>query len=205
MISLAGLLTSAGLAAWGRAQIAALSLLGLADEPNRNVWGVITPEGDELLPLSSVLSCEVRGESNVVSAPVEQGSFASYNKVSSPMEVNLSVALAGSESDIMQILTTLAAIKRQPVVMTIITPNGKHTGMTLYSISWQRRREDGIGLMFVDLGFQEIREVETKTADAKLAPRKNRGLQQPGASGKDKQKSVSVLTSISKLASKAVF
>lgn len=208
-MNLTGLLTSAGFALWGRAQAAALALLGFEQpEPNQNLWGLfLDREGKDPIefPLASVIACDVRNDSSVVSAPVEQGSFASYNKVDSPLEVTLSVALAGSESELQQIMHTLAELKTYPVLFAILTPDTAYFDLTLATITYQRKREDGIGVTYADLAFLEVRQVEARYANVEIPKRKDRGLQQAGK-GKGKEKSVSILkTTRDKVFSQGVF
>lgn len=145
---------------------------------NANIWLITDSDSQIILEFASFLSADVRCESNVVSAPVEEGGFATYNKVVQPISVNVSLAFQGSEEDIQDAVFMLGVLREETILINLVTPDAEYESLTLQSYNYSRKRENGIGVLFVDLSFVEVKQVETQYTNANLAPQKKRGLQQ---------------------------
>ena len=61
-------------------------------------WALISDKGTTVAPFDSMLSIDVKNESKLLSSPVEEGGFASYNKVASPLDIYVELAASASES-----------------------------------------------------------------------------------------------------------
>lgn len=144
---------------------------------NRNIWMITDSDGQIVLEFSSFLSADVRNEGQVVSAPVEEGGFASYNKVDSPLAVAASLAFQGTEEQIQDAIFMLSVLREETLLVNLVTPDAEYENLTLESYSYRRDRESGVGVLFVELSFVEVRQVATQYTNVRLAPRKQRGLQ----------------------------
>lgn len=127
-----------------------------------------------VLPNARVFELSVRCGGSVVSSAVEQGSFASYNKVTEPLEITATLAWMGSDSYLQSVLTDLKTLKESVSVFSIETPNFEYENMTLQNYDYAQRREDGRGALYVNAVFTEIKEVtvaytqtEIQAADTK--------------------------------------
>ena len=149
----------------------------LGNMTNRNIWMITDSDGQIVLEFSSFLSADVRNEGQVVSAPVEEGGFASYNKVDSPLAVAASLAFQGTEEQIQDAIFMLSVLREETLLVNLVTPDAEYENLTLESYSYRRDRESGVGVLFVELSFVEVRQVATQYTNVRLAPRKQRGLQ----------------------------
>ena len=145
---------------------------------NANIWIITDSDSQIILEFASFLSADVHCESNVVSAPVEEGGFATYNKVTQPISVNVSLAFQGAEEDIQDAVFMLGVLREETILVNLVTPDAEYESLTLKSYNYSRKRENGIGVLFVDLSFVEVKQVEMQYTNAKLSPQKKRGLQQ---------------------------
>lgn len=136
-------------------------------------WDIVGPGTMPVLTFTSFLEASVSDEGKAVSVPVEKGGFTVYNKTDSPRTMDVTLGKEGEPSELQQIIETLKAYKIQAVTVSIITPITEYNDMTLESFSYQLRREDGRGLLIVELHFTEIRSVATKTSKITLENAKN--------------------------------
>lgn len=152
--------------------------LGGEQDVNANTWLILDEEGNELLEFKSFISLDVRAESQVVSSAVEEGSFASYNKVEQPLAITAQLAFAGTEEEIQDAVFMLQVLREETLLVSLVTPDAEFESLSLESFSYSRKREDGIGVLYCDLSFVEVKQVETQYTNVQLAPRRSRGLQQ---------------------------
>ena len=142
---------------------------------NSNRWLLTDEDGNPVISFTSFISAEIRCEGQAVSAPVEEGSFASYNKVNTPSEFAVSLGIQGDDAALQAALDTLTTLQAGTQLVNLVTPNAEYTSLNLEGFNYRRRREDGLGVLFVDLSLIEIKQVEARYTNVKLAPRKQRG------------------------------
>jgi hypothetical protein len=133
-------------------------------------WAIYDENGNEALPFSSLLSFDIKDDGKVVSDPVEQGSFASYNKTSSPHEINIEIATEGTSEDAEKTLTALTKLREEPIKITLATPSESFPGLTLESFSYSKQASAGYNLLVVKLKLVEVREVDTNITTTVVPP-----------------------------------
>ncbi len=134
---------------------------------------------DGILPTAIIIKMSMKDGGTVVSGPVEEGSFATYNKTTDPFEISATLAFQGTDTYLQSIITSLKTLKSSVTTFSIITPYEEYKGMTLESYSYEYSLDNGLGILYVDAEFKEIREImlsytkqqyipvsETKTPDA---------------------------------------
>jgi hypothetical protein len=136
-------------------------------------WTLLDEYGETAVEFTSFLDVDIKNEGQALSYPVELGGFANYNKVESPLEIRVTLAVQGSESDFEHILFQLEDYKREAVKLVVVTPAALHPSMTLESYSYKRGREAGAGLLAVELSLVEVREVETQVTTTVITKPKN--------------------------------
>lgn len=152
------------------------SLLGVAQKEK---WQIVYDEGGGVaLELTSFLGMEVIDEGKVVSVPVEEGSFASYNKVETPLEVKIAGAIQGQDGDLQGALETLDELRASTELLNVFTPVSTLVNLTLQKYDYSLTRENGRGVLYVELAFQQVKQVESAYTDEKLAPVQDRGQTQ---------------------------
>lgn len=143
---------------------------------------------DNVLPNAGIFEMDVRNGGSVVSSPVEEGSFTSYNKTTEPLEIMAVLSFNGSDSYLQSVLDNLRTLKESVTTFSIETPAYEYQNMTLQNFDHSWRREQGRGVLYVHCVFIEIREVQvayTETAitqantkDASATSTVNGGLKQ---------------------------
>lgn len=122
--------------------------------------------GVAAIEFDTFLRVDVRAEGLSVSAPVEAGSFASYNKITTPNTIELHVAKQGSDDILQQTLHTLDTLQSTAVLVNLITPIAEYVGYTVESYDFAITREAGLGVIYVRIRLIEVREVEPQYTDA---------------------------------------
>jgi hypothetical protein len=88
--------------------------------------------------------------------PQEQGAFQTYDKVTLPFDVKLRLASGGTESNRQAFLQSCLAIANSFALFDIVTPELVFTSTNATHISWRRTALEGVGLIVVELWFQQI-------------------------------------------------
>ena len=102
-------------------------------------------------------------EYQVADYPIEDGAFAAYNKVRRPVTVDLTLVKRGSD---LARATWLEAIRQQIQASpldryNIITPQGIFTSLTIARSSFQTRQDRGSNMLYLELQFTEVLQIET--------------------------------------------
>lgn len=139
-----------------------LSLPGARQER----WSLVDEDGAAPIAFTSFLSASVKDGGGVVSAPLEQGGFAAYNKTESPLEAAVSLAVQGDDAELQAVLDALRELKADTRLCSLVTPEAEYPSLTLESYNYSRTREAGLGLLTVELQLKEVRQVETCYATA---------------------------------------
>lgn len=170
-------------------------------------WGIYDAEGNALAdpasitgfagglldsfgigPMQSTVSVDYSRETRIADFPVEGGLIASYNKVLAPCVANVTLAVSGDQSARARFLTAIdiATITRD--LYDVITPEKTFIGYAIEKYDYQRRAENGIGCIAVNLTLRQVRQVAAQyasvissPADPGATPAKDGGAVQPAA------------------------
>lgn len=141
-----------------------------------NEWLLADENGNSLVTFQSFISCEVSDEGEVLKMPTEKGGFADYNKVADSVKIRVNLALQGTDADIQGALTNLKTLKDGTQTFSLVTPTIEYRNMTLESLNYTRKREDGLKVCYVEMTLIEVREVEAQytatTAKRRLTRKK---------------------------------
>jgi hypothetical protein len=122
-----------------------------------NGWGVFDLDGNEVFDVDSCVEIKYSGKAKTSNFPVEEGAFASYNKVKEPIQYKVSLAVSGEdrcaafEADLEEELSAAN-------LYNIATPTMTYMNVTLdgYNIS---HTAGNINALTVELSLLEVREV----------------------------------------------
>lgn len=152
-------------------------------------WGVFDSTGLPVLFPDSVLEFSDRREFEISSYPVQDGSFASYNKVLRPFEIQLRFSKGGSVSDRAQFLARLDVIAESLELYTIHTPERMYANVNLTRYEVTRRGAKGAYFLTeVDCYFDQVIQVQAQYSTTQVQlpsgpdsaqPTSNVGAQQP--------------------------
>lgn len=155
-----------------------LNFSGDAETPIERIWMIVDDSGEQAVPFNVFLSLNVKNEAKVVSAPVENGSFVTYNKTRTPIQITTTLAIKGKPDDLKSALSAIMDMVDNTSIVSLITPDFEYKNLCFSACNYRRSADNGIDMLIVDCGLTEVREIQLEYTNAKTAPKKTRGLQQ---------------------------
>ena len=137
-----------------------------------NYWGIFDQRGIPLLLADNVVSVKHETKSQIANAPVQQASFATYNKVAEPFNISVMMTKAsGGVTERGAFLALLDALANSTDLFMVITPEAVYPNCNITGYDYAREAGDGARMIKVNIHLQEIREVvvEYKTVKADSA------------------------------------
>jgi hypothetical protein len=128
-------------------------------------------------PVVSTVAFEYLRELRVSDFQVENGSFASYNKVFLPATPTITLTLDGDENDRTTFLSALENAVTSTDLYNIVTPefqygnvtaNGSGNGYTVERFSYTRRAQRGATLIIAEVHLKEVRQVQSVLTQGQL-------------------------------------
>lgn len=126
-----------------------------------DTWAIVNDDSVGIADFGSIISVEVQHGGQVVSEPVERGSFATYNKTNEPIGIYAVAAKSGTSDELQAVLDALSEVKASTALYRIITPEQEYTSLSLESYNYKRVREDGANVLIIEMLWVEVKEVET--------------------------------------------
>ena len=136
-------------------------------------WTLLDVKGQTAVTFTSFIDIDLRAEGQALTYPVENGGFASYNKVESPLDIRLTLGLQGTEADFASALERIGKYKRDAVVLAVVTPAAMYRSMTLEAFSYKRAKGNGAGLLATELTLVEVRQVASRATTTAITQPKN--------------------------------
>lgn len=161
-------------------------------------WGIFSSDGQGYLTGDSVRGVEYRKEAATSDYKVEQGAFASYNKVQMPRECRVTfmssgsggllgqlipgLALFSSIDSILtgksaqaqvraQLMTALDALVDALTLVQVVTPEFSYPSMTVTRHNYRREARDGSASNIpLEVWLKEIRQTGTSTYKTTAQP-----------------------------------
>lgn len=128
-----------------------------------NYWGIFNEFGVPLLLADNVLSLQYQNQSRVVNAPIERGSFTSYNKVAAPYKATVQLSKgSGGTLERGAFLAQLEILAKSTLKFYIITPEYVYKSANIVGFDFVREARDGATLIKVNVHLEEIREVSVQ-------------------------------------------
>jgi hypothetical protein len=142
--------------------------------PTAGDWMVLASDGSRVIVPDTVPKFEFRGDYRVSNYPVEQGAFASYNKVAEPFELRMTMVCGGLNfvqsaaaslgltlgQQYMQkgdFLSTLDYMLSSTDLFTVVTPDMTYQSLTLDHYDYRREASGGATLLTVEAWFKQVR------------------------------------------------
>jgi hypothetical protein len=120
-------------------------------------WILADDEGNAIVTPDSLVDLGYRGEERVASYPVEQGSFASYNKVAQPQELTLRLSCGGRNMPRDVFLLELDFLRTSLTLVNIVTPEITYRGYNVDRVDYARKSSTGLSLIIAEIHLAEIR------------------------------------------------
>ena len=141
--------------------------------PDTTEQWTLMKDGATLITFTTMLEANVQSDSAVLEEPLEQGSFAAFNRVQYSDVFRVKLAIEGDAADLQKAQETLKELKSGTDTFSLVTPDYEYENLTLESYDYMRNQRQGNGLLIVDMRIKEIREVQTGTATLTTAQCKN--------------------------------
>lgn len=121
-------------------------------------WVIADEWGGQIIAFKTLLKAEYKSSGKVVFEPIEENSFASYNKTSEPQEFYFEVALQYPNQDFGVILGKLEKLKLGTDLFSFITPWNSYSNLSLegYSTTF----ETTTSMLIIGLQCKEIKQVQ---------------------------------------------
>jgi hypothetical protein len=137
-----------------------------------NDWTILL-DGAEVFDFDSFSTLDFKKEWVIADYQVEDGSFFSYDKVEMPYEVRLRITSGGTAQERQALIEQIDAVAGGTDLFTIVSPEKIYENANVARYSYPRAAQ-GVGMIVVDIVFQEIRLSE---------PASFSNTQQPGSAG----------------------
>lgn len=119
-------------------------------------WGIFL-NGNPVVIADNVLSMEYKQDFRISNYVVEQGAFASYNKVQQPAEVRFKFSSGGDSANRSAMLNSIASVIGDTNLYDIVTPDASYLSFNFTHQDYRRTAREGAGLLSVDVGCEEVR------------------------------------------------
>lgn len=126
-----------------------------------NQWGVFNQFGIPILLADTVYSVKYQNGSQIAQAPVEKGTFASYNKVQNPYQATVTMARGGGDVTKRGLfIAQLDALSKSTLLFHVITPEYVHINAAITGYDYAREPQSGARMIVANLYLEEVREAE---------------------------------------------
>lgn len=154
-------------------------------------WGIFDASGNRVLTSARVMSLDGQSNYQISDAPMEEGAFASYNKVTAPRAYRVLMVCDGSEagsggiSDLISMysigkavnaltgtgdiyvrknfLDTLEVLEQDTNLYSVTTPEKVYRNVNIVGSRWSRSSRGGITMPAVEIMLQEVRLTATSS------------------------------------------
>jgi hypothetical protein len=129
----------------------------------------------------SVGSLDFRQDYRISTAPQEQGSFLSYNKVQDPFAGRVTFLVGGNDAQRSAFLATVAALVASISLFALVMPEMTYPSVNCTHFDFRRTARSGVSLLAVDVWVEQVRITGTTqyTATPSGADPVNAGAVQP--------------------------
>ncbi|SPL71520.1 phage baseplate protein [Acinetobacter stercoris] len=125
-----------------------------------NYWGIFNEYGVPIVLSDNVLSIQHSISSKISNAPVEKGSFTSYNKVKEPYKATVQMSKgSGGTLERGAFLAQIETLANSTLKFQIVTPDYVYTNASIVGCDNARSASDGAQLIKVNIHLEEIQEV----------------------------------------------
>lgn len=133
-------------------------------------WGIFDQNGNPVIVGDSCYGMSFRNEYRISNYPVEQGGFASYNKVANPYDFKITFTKGGTEGERQAFLLAVASIVTSLDLFEAVTPELRYGNANAVHYDYRRTARDGATLLIVDVYLEEVRQTATPTFTNTQAP-----------------------------------
>lgn len=126
------------------------------------VWGVFDSTGKQVIFPDNVMSFDYRAEWSVSNFPVQNGQFASYNKVLHPFDTSIVLTKGGTENDRTAFILACENVAASLNLYTVQTPEKSYLNCNVTRMEISRKEARGAFFVSVELFFTQIVQVDAQ-------------------------------------------
>lgn len=145
-------------------------------------WGLYDQRGLPAVLADNVQSLEVSLDAQISDFPVENGGFASYNKVIRPFDVRIALTKGGSVEDRQTFAQQVQDAWQSLELFNVVTPEVVYLDVNVVGVRRLVESDRGVGLMMLDVALRKVRQTGrlafTSTAQPASAGVNNNGAVQ---------------------------
>ncbi|MDE1906088.1 MAG: hypothetical protein KGH75_06505, partial [Rhodospirillales bacterium] len=139
-------------------------------DPLSTDWQIVDASGNPALSPDGVVAFEYIAEDRVATHPIEQGSFAAYNKVAMPYIIRMVMVCGGHRQPRELFLSALEQLRSGTDLVSVATPDASYSNANLVRFDYRREARSGVTLLAVDCEFHEIRTSTAAVSPPTLIP-----------------------------------
>lgn len=144
-------------------------------------WGLLL-KGKPAIDADSIVNFEYKKDWTIADYQIEEGQFASYDKVAMPYDARMTFARGGSEDDRADFLTQVSAVVESIELYEIVTPEISYANANAAHWDYRRTNINGVGLIQANIYFVEIRVTAAQNfSTPNESPASQSDVQDPGA------------------------
>ena len=126
-----------------------------------SAWGIYEKDLSSIaLEFDGFVEFGIDNASQIAGYRIEEGQFASYNKVDSPYEIALTGVKTGSINEIDAFLRKLDLISNDIKLYSIVTKGQIYNNANMLRYSYRRSPEAGFNLIYVTMIFVQIQSTD---------------------------------------------
>ena len=145
-------------------------------------WGMYDQRGLPAIIADNVTSLEVTLDAQISDFPVENGGFASYNKVIRPFDIRLAMTKGGSVEDRQSFVQAVQDAWQSLELFNVVTPEVVYLDVNVVGVRRLVEPDRGVGLMMLEVMLRKVRQTGrlafTSTAEPASAGVNNNGAVQ---------------------------
>lgn len=170
------------------------------------VWGVFDDDGNQVIAPETIFAFNMRAEYLVSDYPVQDGQFASYDKVTRPREMMFRMGIGKTLQDRVAFEQSCETVAASLNTYTVITPEQSYTNMNAIRHEVNRVEVKGAFYIETEMYFRQVNPVNaqysTSTAAAantqnaippSAIPPLNTGIVQPTVTGSSVQSAITAV------------
>lgn len=123
-------------------------------------WGIFQ-DGVPIIVPDTIATVDYKQSWTISDYPVEEGAFQSYDKVNTPFEIMVRMAVGGSVADKQAFLANIADVANTLDLYDVVTPEAVYQSANIVHYDYRRSATQGAGLLAVDVRLVEVRVTAT--------------------------------------------
>lgn len=142
-----------------------LGYLGIGDALNNIIgypvveWGLFDPSGKLFAQYDSFMAMPAyANEASISDYPVENGGFASYNKVDNPFDIVVTLACGGSVERRGAFKQACENARASLGMYSILTPEKTYRNVNIIGLNERREERSGVNMIIMTLIGREVRQ-----------------------------------------------